>query len=76
MKGFKLDMMEVNQKKIIEDRLKVRLDPTMKAPRNSDDTFDDTFDISKYSYMKPSFFSLISFKLMQYTQGSPEVYAL
>jgi uncharacterized Zn-finger protein len=73
MRGFKPDEIDKNQKKVSENKFLQKMDPNSKVDRNSNDSQDDTFDLSKFQYYKPTFFALIEEKFNKYTQGSPEV---
>ena len=73
MRGFKPDEIDRNQKKVNEIKFLQKIDPKGKVEKNSNDPQDDTFDLTKFQYYKPTFFALIEEKLMKYTQGSPEV---
>jgi hypothetical protein len=44
--------------------------------RNADKDTDPTFDISKYSYIKPTFYTFIERKFVDRTNGSMDVLML
>ncbi len=67
MKGFKPDEIEKNTKKVSNQKLEQKFDLKGQRERNSNDPQDDTFEITKFQFYKPTFFALIEERFMKYT---------